>query len=298
MDSRDLKRFLAVYKMGSIGAAAESLYLSQPALSKCIRLLEEQLGTRLFERTPTGTIPTKFGDSLSLHAKVIEAELRNAEREISMLIGATKGEVSIGVTPSVAAAIMPRVVQKIHADRPGIHLKICEGLMENNIPALRLGELDMVIGGWTQGMHAKLITEPVIRDGVGVFCSKNHPLSGKKVNLRALSEYPWVMAPHTQFWLEMFERVFITHGLNPPLANITANSTLFIKELLLGNEFLTFLPTMLLTRDIKLGLVVPLETDQISVKIDVMVCYREREAQPSLFNVVLSSLKEVCDLST
>lgn len=296
MDSRSLKRFLAVYELGSIGAAAEALHLSQPALSKSIHQLEEQLGTRLFERTPVGVVPTIFGETLSLHAKVIETEIRNAVREIQTLTGATKGEMSVGVTPSIAAHIMPRVALKMHEERPGIHVKVIEGLMEDNIPALRLGELDMVVGGWTQGMHADLVTEPVIQDEARIFCSARHPLAGKKVSLQTLCDYPWAMAPYTQFWLDMFEKAFVARGLNPPMADIVANSALFIREVLLGNEFLTFLPAQLLVRDVEQGLIVPLATERISAPINIMACYRERAVHPSAFNVVLSTLKEVCAL--
>lgn len=298
MDSRSLKRFLAVYELGSIGAAAEALHLSQPALSKSIHQLEEQLGTRLFERTPVGVIPTIFGETLSLHAKVIEAEIRNAVREIQTLTGATKGEMSVGVTPSIAAHIMPRVALKMHEERPGIHIKVIEGLMEDNIPALRLGELDMVVGGWTQGMHADLVTESIMKDQAQVFASANHPLAGKKVTLEALCDYPWVMAPYTQFWLDTFEKAFVARGLNPPLADIIANSALFICELLLGDKFLTFLPRQLLTRGIGQGQFVALAPERVVAPISIMVCYRERAVHPSAFNVVLSTLKDVCAMKS
>ncbi len=298
MDSRGLKRFLAVYELGSIGAAAEALHLSQPALSKSIHQLEEQLGTRLFERTPVGVIPTIFGETLSLHAKVIEAEIRNAVREIQTLTGATKGELSVGVTPSIAAHIMPRVALRMHQERPGIHIRVIEGLMEEHIPALRLGELDLAVGGWMQGMHADLVAETVLRDEAQVFCSAHHPLAGKKVSLEALSDYPWVMAPYTQFWLDQFEKTFVSRGLNPPLADIVANSALFICELLLNNQFLTFLPRQLLVRGIEQGHVVPILTERISSPINIMACYRQRSVHPSAFNVVLTTLKEVCALKT
>lgn len=296
MDSRSLKRFLAVYELGSIGAAAEAVHLSQPALSKSIHQLEEQLGARLFERTPVGVIPTIYGETLSLHAKVIEAEIRNATREIQTLTGATKGEMTVGVTPSIAAHIMPRVALKMHQDRPGIHIRVIEGLMDDNIPALRLGELDMVVGGWTQGMHVDLVTEPLLQDEAQVFCSARHPLAGKKVTLEALCKYPWVMAPYTQFWLDQFEKAFVARGLNPPMADIVANSALFICELLLGDQFLTFLPRQLLLRGIEQGQVVPILTERIASPINIMVCYRERAVHPSAFNVVLSTLKEICAL--
>ena len=129
MSLRRLHHFLGVYEHGSLGRAAEALHLTQPALSKSIQQLEASLDVKLFERTPVGVVPTIYGDTLSRHAKVIEAEIRNAEREIAIMRGGSKGEVSVGVTPSIAANLMPHTVLKLHDEKPDIQVRVLESTL-------------------------------------------------------------------------------------------------------------------------------------------------------------------------
>ncbi|MCL4791356.1 MAG: LysR family transcriptional regulator [Gammaproteobacteria bacterium] len=294
MNLRRLRHFLAVYEHGSLGRAAEGLHLTQPALSKSVQQLESSLDVKLFDRTPAGVVPTIFGDTLSMHAKVIESEIRNAEREIATLRGGTKGEITVGVTPSIAANIMPNTVLKLHAEKPGIRVRIVEGLLEAHIPTLRRGELDLVVASWSRGMHADLATEILMRDRVLVWAGAGHPLAGKKVPVDALVPYPWVMPPSTQFWMTVLDRHFVTAGLSPPSADVVTNSAAFIKEMLLENRHLSFLPEQLLKRQARQGRMVPVQVEGLSVDIDVSVCYRDRTAHPAAFNAFMTMLKTVC----
>ena len=117
VDSRRLSYFFTVYQLGSIGHAAETLPLTQPALSKSIRQLEQELGCELFERTPSGVVPTVFGEALAHYARTIAAEIDNAKAKIAELRGGDTGEVRIGVGPSIAVNMMPMVTRQVHAER-------------------------------------------------------------------------------------------------------------------------------------------------------------------------------------
>lgn len=295
MDSRRLRHFLAVYEHGTFGRAAAALHVTQPALSKSIRQLEQELKVKLFERTPSGVVATLHGQTLSLHAKVIEAEMRNAEREIAAFSGAAKGTVSVGVTPSVAADLMPRIFLKLHAERPGITVKVIEGLMEHHVPALRRGEIDVAIGGWIRGASPDLVTEIVLRDEVCVFAGAHHPLVSRSVvPLAGLLEYPWVLPPHTQFWLDQLEKTFVAYGLPPPIPDAVTNSPGFIKAMLLRDSYLSALPTQLLVNERQSGAITPLTVAEIAITMDITATYRKRSVHPSVFNAFMTALKSVC----
>lgn len=295
MSLRRLHHFLGVYEHGSLGRAAEALHLTQPALSKSIQQLEASLDVKLFERTPVGVVPTIYGDTLSRHAKVIEAEIRNAEREIAIMRGGSKGEVSVGVTPSIAANLMPHTVLKLHDEKPDIQVRVLEGLLESHIPALRRGELDLVVSSWTRGMHPDLTTEVLMRDRVVVWAGAGHPLAGKKVRIDALVDYPWVMPPHSQFWLTLLDKQFVAAGLSPPLPGVVTNSAAFVQEMLLENRYLSFLPEQAYLRQKRLGAMLPVEVEGFSVEIDIIACYRGRASYPAAFNAFVTTLKSVCD---
>lgn len=298
MDSRRLRHFLAVYEHGTLGRAAAALHVTQPALSKSIRQLEQELKAKLFERTPSGVVATLHGQTLSLHAKVIEAEMRNAEREIAALSGAAKGTVTVGVTPSVAADLMPRIFMRLHAERPGISVKVIEGLMENHAPALRRGELDVIVGGWMRGMHPDLVTEIVLREQIMVFAGAHHPLvSRSSVALSSLLEFQWILPPHTQFWLDLFERTFVSSGLRPPVPAAVTNSANFIKTMLLRDSYLSALPGQLVLNERQAGTIVPLSVAGMDIAMDITATYRKRDVHPGVFNAFMSALKGVCNPS-
>jgi len=295
MNSVRLARFLTVFEQRSFGRAAVELHVTQPALSKSIQLLEEELRVKLFERTASGVVPTIYGEALSLHAKAIEAEMKNAEREIATMSGAVKGEVTVGVTPSVAADLVPRAFMKLRADRPGIALNIVEGLMDHHIPALRRGELDLVVGGWTRGNHPDLTVEGLMRDRLLVIAAPQHPLAGtRNVTLADLTEHAWVMPPHSQFWVTAFENVFVPAGLTAPEPAAVASSPGFLIEAVLTGAYLTILPEALVLRQIEAGAVVALDVAALDIGFDVTVTYRTRVVHLPAFNFFLRLLKELC----
>jgi DNA-binding transcriptional LysR family regulator len=295
MNSVRLQRFLAIYEHRSFGRAAAELHVTQPALTKSIQLLEEELNVKLFERTASGVVPTIYGEALLLHAKVIEAEMKNATREIATLSGAIKGEVTVGVTPSVAAELIPRAFLKLQKERPGIQLTVLEGLMEHHVPALRRGELDLVIGGWVRGNHPDLTTEVLMRDDVLVFAGEDHPLADlPEVKMEALYDYPWVMPPLSQFWVHSFEQAFASHGLQAPQRAATTNSPGFIRAMLLRNLYLSALPARLLINETRGGRIIALRVKDLAVGFEVTLTYRTQVVRLPAFNIFLEMLRSSC----
>ena len=289
LDSRRLRHFLAVYDLRSIGQAAEKLFLTQPELSKSIRQLEEDLKVKLFDRTPLGVVPTVFGDALAQHAKVIRSEIRHAETEIANLRGATKGHVTVGVGPSVAANFMPLATQRLRKERPGIHLTVLEGLVDTLIPALRRGEIDLAVGAWPRIVDGDLTAEVVLREQLNVVCGPKHPLTKlKRVELNELLESPWVLPPQSQRWRQLFEETFLAQGLSPPTPIVTSNSANYIRTLLLDNQFLSYLPNQLLQRPATL---VSLSLSQLTRDIDVSVTYRERAVLSPSAHALIGALR-------
>lgn len=294
LNSRRLEHFLAVYEHRSFGRAASVVHVSQPALSKSIQLLEEELGVQLFERATSGVLPTIYGEALAGHAKVIQAEMQNAAREIATLSGANSGEVLIGATPSVAADLLPRVFEALQKSRPGIRLRVIEGLMEDHIPALRRGELDVFVGGWASDAHPDLSTKLIMRDQIRIFAAADHPLAGKSaVALPDLLTHPWILPPPTQFWVDQVMQIFVSSGLTPPVPHAVANSAGFIKAVLLQQDFLSALPARLLCAEVAGDSVVAIDVKELSVSVNITATYRRQAIRLSAFEVFMKVLTDV-----
>jgi len=294
LDSRRLRHFLAVYDLRSIGQAADKLYVTQPALSKSIRLLEQDLKVKLFDRTPLGVVPTVFGEVLAQHAKVIRSEMRHAELEISNLLGAVKGHVTVGVGPSIAANLMPAATQQLRQSRPGIHLTVTEGLVDQLIPALRRGEIDLAIGGWPRVADSDLTAEALTHDYVCVVCGPSHPLAKRdSVELGDLLEFPWALPPESQRWRQLLGETFLARGLPAPAPTVVSNSAVYLRTALFESNFLSYLPLQSLPTPVRSMNLVALPCEALTRRIEVTVTYRERAVLSPAAHAILAAIREV-----
>ena len=288
LESRRLRHFLAVYDQGSIGRAAEKLLLTQPALSKSIRLLEDNLGVSLFERTTLGVVPTVFGNALALHAKAIAAQARHAEAQIANLRGIASGRVSIGVGPSVAVTLMPLATERIRELDLDVELSVTEGLVDEIIPALRRGEIDLAVGSWPKIVEPAFHTEVLATDRIMVFARREHPLQGRRVEASELLEHRWALPPSSQWWLQQLDDQFFTRGLSAPKPAVVTNSASYLKRLLVDQNYLSFLPTHLVAAD---GLSA-IDVDFPVFTADVSLTYKERSLTDSACISVVELLRD------
>jgi DNA-binding transcriptional LysR family regulator len=110
---RDLQVFRVVVERGSMGKAANALFVSQPAISKAIVDLEYALGARLLDRTRQGVEPTQYGTALLKWSAIIFDNLRQGVEEIDFLADPTSGEVRIGSTDVMMSGLVPAVIDRL-----------------------------------------------------------------------------------------------------------------------------------------------------------------------------------------
>ncbi|MGI9289904.1 MAG: LysR family transcriptional regulator, partial [Gammaproteobacteria bacterium] len=131
MELKQLERFLAVYDNGSLALASKSLSLTQQALSASLANLEEQIGTRLFDRGPGGvTKPTAAGQALVSHARSQLAADTRAIEEIQNLVEGRTGQVTIGVGEAFAGDIIVDAVKALREQHPQVRVNLIEGYSE------------------------------------------------------------------------------------------------------------------------------------------------------------------------
>lgn len=292
LESRRLRHFLAVYELGSIGRACEKLLLTQPALSKSIRQLEDELGVRLFDRTPMGVVPTVFGNALALHAKSIEAQIRNAEAQISSLKGKAQGHVTVGIGPSVARNIMPAATRTLRNLQPDIALTVIEGLVDDLLPRLRRGELDLMIGSWPPIADPMFTTEIVLMDRLEVVARRDHPLAGREVLRNELLNYPWALPPASQKWRQSLDELFLERGLEPPKPQVVSNSASYLQALIRSSDYLSFLPRQLLDVEGGDGLIT-LDVQMERLEPEISMSFRERALLDASISEVVQVLRSI-----
>lgn len=290
LESRRLRHFLTTFELGSIGQAADKLLLTQPALSKSIRQLEDDLGVRLFDRTPLGVMPTVYGNALALHAKSIEAQVRQAEAQIQSLRGVAKGVVAIGIGPSVATTLMPLATSRLHKLQPEIELSVTEGLVDELIPALRRGEIKIAVGSWPRVSDPSFSTEVLLVDEIKIWAAVGHPLQGRSVELHELVDCPWALPPSNQRWRQQLEEQFFSRGISPPKPAVVSNSSTFLLNLLKSGDYISFLPRQLVGEDAGLT---SLDAELTRFEPEISVTYRDRSLREPAVLEVLQLLRSV-----
>jgi DNA-binding transcriptional LysR family regulator len=138
LDLKHLRQLTEVADKGSIRAAAESLAITQPALSRSIRSIENELGIKLVERGPRGAELTAAGNRLLGYARIIDANLTSAENELRGLRdrGSRSEQIAFGMSWLTEALIAAQLIERVLRDRPGIRLTTLVGDFESLAPKL------------------------------------------------------------------------------------------------------------------------------------------------------------------
>jgi DNA-binding transcriptional LysR family regulator len=256
MELRDFRNFLAVFDSGSVGTAARSLGMSQPALTKAIRSFEASLGTPLFERAVTGTTPTLFGRALEPHARAVLNQADRAGEMIAELAGGRRGRVRVVSGPTFAAVVYPIALPRFHQSCPKVEVSHESAFHEEMVPALREGRCEIAFG--MLGPHTvddAVATETLVdNQPVIVVGGPEHPLSGRRrVSLHEVLDYPWALTRPPGLFRVMLAERFAHAGLPAPSPAAESASSDTKKRLVLGGGYLGMAPELSVREEIAKG---------------------------------------------
>lgn len=197
LDVKRMRVLREVIATGSFSAAADSLHLSQSAVSQQVAALEKEVGMQLLERTSAGPKLTKAGETLMDHADAVLSRLAEAERELSAIAGLEGGRVRVISFPSASATLLTRAVSLFRNRFPAIELELGEGEPEDSVPAIRAGDYDVALS-FDFSAHP---VEPgrdleralLLEERMWVALPPGHPLAGgDAVRLEDLAEDDWM----------------------------------------------------------------------------------------------------------
>src|SRR5688500_9498011 len=127
VDLRSIRYFVQIADMGSITRASEHLGIAQPALSRHVRSIEEELGTQLLVRLPRGVRLTGAGSQFLDHCRRIVRELGRARDELRTASEVPRGRVTLGLSPTTGPLLLPGVLERVRRQLPEVSLKVVEG---------------------------------------------------------------------------------------------------------------------------------------------------------------------------
>ena len=238
---RDLRILMTVVECGTMGKAAARLAVSQPVVSKAIADLEHALGVRLLDRSRRGVEPTPYGRALIKRGVAIFDEMRQGIEEIEFLSDPTAGEVRIGATDPINAAIVAPVIDRLSRQYPRMTFYVVAGVPGPLRQEVAARNVDFAISRFARPAGEEYSEEILFHDALVVATGPNNPLTRRrrKIELAELLSEPWVLdSPNTDFGA-MQAAVFRAAGLDPPRLTVEATSIILRNELLATERFLT-----------------------------------------------------------
>jgi DNA-binding transcriptional LysR family regulator len=214
MELQGLRAFLAIADTASFSLAAERLHLTQPAVSKRLALLEQQLGRRLFDRIGRRVELTEAGRELLPRASRILREIADTERALSDLEGAVRGRLAIGTSHHIGLHRLPPVLRDFARCHPQVALEIEFMDSEKAHEAVQQGRLELaVITLAPPGSAPQLQSRVVWEDPLSVMVARDHPLATlAAIDIRTLSAHPAVLPGSGTYTGRILQALFAAHG--------------------------------------------------------------------------------------
>ncbi|WP_434641432.1 LysR substrate-binding domain-containing protein [Klebsiella sp. I138] len=252
---RHLHTFVAVAQQGTLGRAAETLNLSQPALSKTLNELEQLTGTRLFERGRLGAQLTLVGEQFLTHAvKVLDA-LNTAGQALNRKEGLNNDVVRIGALPTAALGILPTVIGQFHKQQKDITLQVATMNNTMLLAGLKSGEIDIGIGRMSDPeLMSGLNYELLFLESLKLVVRPGHPLLQETVTLSRVMEWPVVVSPKGTIPRQNAESLLQSLGCKIPAGCIETLSASLSRQLTVDYDYIWFVPSGAVKDDLRRGL--------------------------------------------
>ncbi|MGA7765304.1 MAG: LysR family transcriptional regulator [Candidatus Sulfotelmatobacter sp.] len=215
MDVRQLQMFKAVAELGGFTKAGTKLFISHSAISRQIKLLEDELHSPVFVRTGKQVILTEAGRVLLPYAEVILNQVADAQQHVLDLSQSPLRRVHIGTSTTTLSFFLPPVLEKFRSQYPNVPLLITTGLADTILQEIRAGTIDIGLVALPFEVQG-LTVQPLYREEFVVAVGNRHPLAKKRsVRLRELETLPLILYPRGSGFRRALENLFCEVGLSP-----------------------------------------------------------------------------------
>lgn len=292
MELRQLRHFVAVAEAGNFSEAARRVFLSQPALTRSIKTLEEQLDTQLLERGPQGATLTASGALFLEHARMILNDCDRAQREMRMFNEGGAGHVSMGIAALFAGWIADEAVQRARVQMPNVELSVIEGYFEDLLGLLRVGQIDFALTNFAQpALDDEFVVEPILQLQARMIAASHHPLASRaQLTPQDLAAADWVTINKAHS-LDILMQFFGNFELPAPRA-LQTNSLALLKAVVANGSHLTLVSHAVMHRELQRGQVKILEVDVPEVTREAGLIYLRDRARTSAVERMLQIVRE------
>ncbi len=296
---RHIQCFVEICREQSLKIAAEKLFLTQPAISKTLKELEEILGATLLTRSRSGVALTRQGEVFLHFAEMSLAALQQGLSGVEQV--GTKGttKLSVGALPSVAARLMPAVATEFRELAPNTNLSITDGPHGYLLERLRLGDIDLVIGrlGRPDSMQGISFTH-LYEEQVEFVVRAGHPILSAP-DLKRIGEWQLIYPPVGSAIRPLVDRYLIAHGVGEITNRLETVSGAFGRAYTRNTDAIWIISAGVVANEISDGHLVALPFDTSITKGPVGLMRRPDDVQSpqaQVFNIAVNNVLERLEL--
>lgn len=242
MRLQQLQLLLTLARTGSMRASATAMNVTQPALTKALKQLEEEFGTHLVSRTPKGVRLAPAGELLAARAATVIREIERAREEVAALAGQGNQTICVGVSPAAAVMLAPNAIAAFHARWPQVRVRFVDALYPRALEQLRSGELDLALGPLpAAGIGRDLQARALVDSPSVIVAKRGHALAGAR-HLEELQSASWLLSGPRLGPGDPAHLGFAEKGLAPPQVVLECESFTALLALLPGVNALAIVP--------------------------------------------------------
>ncbi|MDC7230109.1 MAG: LysR family transcriptional regulator [Sphaerochaetaceae bacterium] len=243
INERQLECILAVHETGNFTKAADQLHVSQPALSQMIRIIENEIGSELFNRKQNPIKLTYEGEIYLKTCLEMNQLHRNTLRKLSEIREDKSGRIIIGLTLHMSIFLAHKIVPRFLRQFPGFEIQLVEAPMTTLIEKTRTGQIDVALVYREE--EADLFYRDIIKEEVFLLTPGTYkrPVSDHPVDLRELKDEPFVLMKKGHSLRSLADRLFLANGINPPV-KMETDSIETARRLTEAGMGFTFVPTI------------------------------------------------------
>jgi DNA-binding transcriptional LysR family regulator len=297
LDLHRLRLLREVHARGTVSAAAAALGYSTSAVSQQLSVLERELGAALLERVGRNVRVTSAGMVLLEHADTLLAQVEAAEADVAETVaGRLAGVVRVGGFQSAVLRVVAPAVRTLARSHPGIRVEVTESEVEQSTPALKLQQLDVVIGDeyaeQPRPVHDDLERESLLHERINVVLPEGHPVAdGDDVRPADLADMPWAVCQPGTGHHQMLLRVCRQLGGFEPDVRYTSDDFLILMELARTVGSATLLPDLVHAHEAPGVVVRPLAGGRVRREVFLLT----RRSSPPTVRAVAAALHDAAD---
>jgi DNA-binding transcriptional LysR family regulator len=247
MELRQLKYFLEAANQKNITKAAETLHISQPALSKMIKSLEDEMGMTLILRSNKSSELTDAGEIVSEYAKKILGQVDEMKATLNDMTNLVRGEINIGLPPIIGSLFFPKIISAFHRTYPNVKINITEYGAARVVKSVEQGEFEL-------GVAVLPVEElefniyPIVEEVLKLVVPREHSLANRQVvHLKELSEEDFIFYSEEFALYDIMRDKCIEEGFEPKIL-FKSSQWDFMSEMVAANLGITILPQSICSR--------------------------------------------------